>query len=75
MRRPQKQLRNKAIFRGFLPLNLLSFTLKSCEIPQNYKKCQGNLVSRGLGRVRMKKMFPETITAKISEKDSSFNVN
>ena len=44
--------------------------MKRLRVSKNVK----DYVLRGLGRVRIKKKFPETITHKISETNSSFYV-
>ena len=58
----------------FLPLDCSNFRSKQCERLYSYVKYQTNQVSRCLGRFRIKKKFPETISHKISKTNSSFHM-
>ena len=57
----------------FWLLNCCNFSLKGCEKPKTYQNRQRNYVWRTLGRERIKKMFPETITHKITKTNSTFH--
>ena len=70
----EKQLPIQETFSSILLLNSSNFRLKKCERPLDYQNYLKNQVGMGLGRVRMKKKFTETITHKILETNSSFQV-
>ena len=67
-------LTSKTHLSTFLQINCSNFRLKLCQRPQMYKICQTNQTWRGLGLVRSKKVFPETIINKIFKPNSSFHV-
>ena len=74
MKRSERQVPIETHCRTFLPLNCCNFKLKWCQMTQSYTKSQRKYVSRGLGKVRIKNIFPETITHKKPETNSKFHV-
>ena len=70
----EKQLPCKANFRNFLPLNFSNFRVKWCERPNSYQNCQKSEAYRDMQRVKIKKLFPETIIYKILETNPGFHV-
>ena len=73
-----KKLSNKTNFSTFLQTSCsnfrLNFRLKLYSRPQIYQNYQTNHVWRGLGWIKSKILFPETILAKVFQTNSSFHV-
>ena len=74
MKRAEKYLLSKKNFSSFLQISCSNFTLKLCQRPSIYQNSQKHKICLGLGRIRSKKTFSETIVHKIFETNSSFNV-
>ena len=74
MKRSEKQLPSKTDFTNCLPLNCSNFKSKQCESPYSDLICQQNKFEEVWEKLESKKKFPETITHKISETNSTFHV-
>ena len=70
-KRSEKQLSSKTNFCTFLQISCSNFWLKLCQRSQIYKNCQANQTC--VGRVKIKKLFPETMIHKIFETNFSFH--
>ena len=75
VKRSGKHLSSKANFSTFLQISCSNFRLKLCQSPSSWENYQTNQIWKGLGRLRSKKVFPETINHLIFEANSSFHVN
>ena len=74
MKRPRKHLPSKANFRTFLTLNCSYFRLSSVKILRVNKNIKEIKLRGVCGRLKPKKGFPETMTHKVLETNSSFHV-
>ena len=74
VKRSGNQLSSKTNFSTFLKISSSNFRLKLCLKYQIYKYCQTNQTRSGVGRVRNKKLFPETMIHKIFEINSRCHV-
>ena len=72
LKRLGKQLLSKTNFDTFLQISCSNFRLKLCQRSQIYKNFQTNQTWSGVGQVRSKKLFPETMIHKIFEKTLVF---
>ena len=74
MKRLEKQLSRKANFGRFLQLNRSNFKLKQRERPHSYQNYQKKTTLKGSGATQNQNMFPETISHKKFETNSSFHM-
>ena len=72
LKRLGKKLLSKTNFDTFLQISCSNFRLKLCQRSQIYKNFQTNQTWSGVGQVRSKKLFPETMIHKIFEKTLVF---